>query len=607
MHYLPTTKQEMNTLRWPSLDIIIVTGDAYVDHPSFGASLIGRWLEYNGFRVGIIAQPDYTNTLDFKRLGKPNLFFGVTAGSLDSMVSNYTPNKRKRDTDSYSPSKTPFKRPDRATIVYSNRIREVFKDVPIVLGGIEASLRKLAHYDYWQDSIRRSILLDSRADMLVYGMGELQIVELAKRLKGKESISSINDIKGTCILRKNINFLEDFKTLPSLEEVKENKDKFIEAFKIFYRENDPIRGTTLVQKHANQYVIHLPPSKPLSHKELDLIYELPFINNYHPSYKKLGGVDALKTVRFSITSHRGCMANCSFCSIAVHQGKIIQSRSHSSIIRQAEKMSKDKDFKGTITDIGGPTANMYMAGCSLQKQRGSCLKKDCLTPSVCKNLKLGDKESIDLLRKVRNLAGLKHVFISTGVRYDLCLEDKKLQYLREICKHHISGQLKIAPEHVSDKVLRIMNKSSFDSYKKFLCEYDRINKSLNKKQYLTQYFIASHPGCTLNDMLELALFIKKLGYYLKQLQDFTPTPMTPSSCMYYTKKDIDGLKKIHVPDSKEERRMQRALMQFKNPKNYKYVTRALRVIGRNDLIGNSKECLISKKKKKLPINRLRSL
>ncbi|MBM3253637.1 MAG: YgiQ family radical SAM protein, partial [Candidatus Omnitrophica bacterium] len=381
--------------------------------------------------------------------------------------------------------------------------------------------------------------------------------------------------------------LKDYIILPSFEEVKENKTKFLEAFKIFYEENDPIRGKVLVQKHSNLFVIQNPPARPLTRQELDLIYALPFTRRHHPSYEKSGGVKALETVKFSITSHRGCLANCSFCSIAIHQGRIIQSRSPESIIEESKKLSQDKDFKGVITDIGGPTANMYMANCKIQSRFGNCKDRDCLLPSICENLKLGDKETIELLRRVRSLAGIKHVFVSTGVRYDLCLVDKDLGYLKEICKHHVSGQLKVAPEHIVDSILRIMNKPAFKVYKKFIKAYNSINKSLNKKQYLVQYFITSHPGCTLGDMFKLALYIKSLGYYLEQIQDFTPTPMTLSSCMYYTAKNPFTLKNIYIPSSNEERRMQRALIQFKNPKNYKYVKKALKILGKKNLFERS--------------------
>ncbi len=585
MHFLPTTKEEMKILGWESLDIILITGDAYVDHPSFGAALIGRLLEHYGFRVGVIAQPGWRNTEDFKKLGRPELFFGITAGNLDSMLSNYSPNKIRRKTDDYSPGGKTGRRPDRATIVYSNRIKELFKDVPIVIGGIEASLRRLAHYDFWQDKVRRSILLDSRADILVYGMAELQIMEIANRLKKGEPIEVLNNIRGTCIARKEIGFLGDYITLPSFEEVKESKAKFLEAFKIFYAENDSIRGKILVQKHSNLYVIQNPPARPLTQKELDLIYELPFTRKSLPSYEKSSGIKALETVKFSITSHRGCLANCSFCSIVAHQGRIIQSRSQDSIIKEVKKLILDKDFRGTISDIGGPTANMYMARCNIQSRLGNCKDRDCLLPNICKNLKLGDMESIELLRKVKNLSGIKHVFVSTGVRYDLCLADKELRYLKEICKHHISGQLKVAPEHVEDRVLKIMNKPSFKVYEKFVKAYNEINKSLNKKQYLVQYFISSHPGCSLKDMFKLALYIRDLGYYLEQMQDFTPTPMTVSSCMYHTGKDPFSLKEVYVSRSYEEHKMQRALMQFRNPKNYKYVKKALKALGRKGLKG----------------------
>ncbi|MFH0838977.1 MAG: YgiQ family radical SAM protein [Candidatus Omnitrophota bacterium] len=595
MRFLPTTIEELKHLKRDSFDIILITGDAYVDHPSFGAALIGRLLEHHGFTVGIIAQPDWRSVSDFKKLLRPTLFFGITAGNLDSMLAHYSSNKIPRKTDDYSPGSKSGKRPDRATIVYANRIKELFKDSLIVIGGIEASLRRLCHYDFWQDSLRRSILLDSRADILVYGMGEHQTVEIARRLKNGEPIENLHNIKGTCVARKELNVSEHYIHLPSYEEVKDDKNKFAEAFKIFYQENDPLRGKTLVQKHANIYVIQNPPALPLEQKELDGIYELPFTRRYHPSYENAGGIKALQTVKFSITSHRGCLGSCSFCTIAAHQGRIIQSRSQESILREVKKLTEDKDFKGTITDIGGPTANMYMADCDIQRTYGNCKNKDCLLPAICKNLKLGDRESIKLLKKVRTTPGIKHVFVSTGVRYDLCLADKQLAYLKELCAHHISGQLKVAPEHTEHSILTIMNKPSFKTYEQFLKVYGEINKSLNKKQYLVQYFIASHPGCTLSDMLKLALYIKGLGYYLEQVQDFVPTPMTISSCMYYTGKNPFTMKNVYVPRLREERRMQRALLQFRNKENYRYVYKALMILERNDLVGKENRCLIREK------------
>lgn len=550
-------------------DIIIVTGDAYVDHPSFGAAVIGRLLESEGFRVGIISQPDWRSTKDFTKLGRPRLFFGVTSGNIDSMLNHYTANKRLRHNDAYSPGNRYGLRPNRAVIIYTNRLREAYGCVPIVLGGIEASLRRLVHYDYWDDNIRRSILIDSRADIIVYGMGERQIIEIAKGL---------DNIPGTVVVKKDLSGLKDYILLPSYEEIKESKEKFNLAMKIIIEEQDPFHGRTLVQPHANQFVVQFPPAKPLSVAELDRIYELPFTREWHPVYNKDGGVPALKTVKFSITSHRGCYGECSFCSLYYHMGRIIQSRSRESIIKEVKELTKLKDFKGIITDIGGPTANMYMNICQLWGRLGACRNRSCIMPEKCPELRLGDEETLRLWDEALKIPKVKKVFVSTGVRYDLVTD----KYLEELCKNHISGQLKVAPEHVDDNVLRIMNKPPFKIFEKFCKRYNEMNKRLGKKQYMVQYFISSHPGSTLKSMLKLALYIKKLGYFPEQVQDFIPMPMTRATAIYYTGKDPITGEKIYCAKTPKEKQMQRALMHYKDIRNKRLVMEALEILGEKD-------------------------
>lgn len=555
--FLSITKDTAN-----QFDIIIVTGDAYVDHPSFGAAVIGRVMEREGFSVGVIAQPDWRSTSDFTKLGRPRLFFGVTSGNIDSMLNHYTANKRLRHDDAYSPGNRYGLRPDRAVIVYTNRLREAFGPVPVILGGIEASMRRLAHYDYWDGAVRRSILIDSRADIIVYGMAERQIVEIAKGL---------NNIAGTVLAKKDLIGLKDYILLPSYEEVKESKDKFNLAMKIIIEEQDPFHGRTLVQPHANQFVVQFPPAKPLTTAELDRIYELPFTRQWHPIYGKEDGVPALKTVRFSITSHRGCYGECSFCSLYYHMGRIIQSRSRESIIKEAVELTRLRDFKGIITDIGGPTANMYMHTCLQWEKRGACRNRSCIR---CTELKLGDEETLKLWDAVLKIPKVKKVFVSTGVRYDLVTD----KYLEELCRNHVSGQLKVAPEHVDDNVLRIMNKPPFRVFEKFYKRYNEMNKRLGKKQYMVQYFISSHPGSTLRSMFKLALYIKKLGYFPEQVQDFIPMPMTRATAVFYTGEDPITGEKIYCAKTPKEKQIQRALMHFKDRRNKKLVTEALKIL-----------------------------
>lgn len=589
--YLPMTREEMLSRDWHYVDFLLVTGDAYVDHPSFGSAIIARLLESLGFKVGIIAQPDWKTTDAFTALGKPRYACLVTAGNLDSMVNNYTGNKKRRSEDLYSPGGKAGKRPDRAAVVYCNRIREAWSDVPLVIGGIEASLRRMAHYDYWDDRVRRSVLMDSNADLLVYGMGEKQIKEIAKRLAKGENISNITDVAGTAYISKEI---PDQKVtmLPSFEEVSENKSKYAEAFKLSYREQNPYNGKVLVQPHGNRMVIQNPPAKPLTTEEMDSIYEMPYLRSYHPSYEKAGGVPALKEVEFSITAQRGCFGSCSFCALTFHQGCNIQARSHDSIIKEAKLLTTLPGFKGIINDVGGPTANFREPACVNQQRSGACKDKRCLHPDKCKNLKVDHSDLMSLLRKIRSIPGVKKVFLRSGLRYDYLLYEKNPEVLQEICSHHVSGQLKVAPEHVSPEVLKIMQKPGPHVYKKFVERYKEVNRKLGKKQYLVPYFIASHPGSTLKDAVKLAEYVRDMGYNPEQVQDFTPTPGSLSTCIYYTGINPFTGEKVYVPRSFKERQMQRALLQYRNPANRALVKEALRKAGREDLIGKGPKCLV---------------
>jgi uncharacterized radical SAM protein YgiQ len=625
MSFLPTSKQEIKQRGWDSLDVILISGDAYVDHPSYGASVIGRVLEKAGYRVGVIAQPDWRNTDDFKKLGKPRLFFGITAGNLDSMVSNYTAHKKPRKKDDYSPGGTAGHRPDRATIVYANRIREVFNDVPIVLGGIEASLRRLAHYDWWDNTVRRSILLDARADILVYGMGEKQIVEIAKRLSEGHDLMGI---RGTVIVkqeaereegrgkreaeekwsqvtshRSQINIepapdnqregifgdcnsvIGNYVEIPSYEEVKEDSKKFNAAFRTLYTNQDPFQGKVIAQKHGNRFVIQYPPPLPLSAIEMDSIYELPFMKSWHPAYDKDGGVPGFETVKFSLISHRGCPGQCSFCSLSMHQGRIVQSRTEESLVREARALTEQKTFRGTISDIGGPTANLYKAHCPLWDERGACWDRSCLTPTKCKKLRLGYREGIKVYNAIMKLPRVKHLFIESGLRYDLLIDKETGEYLDHICRHHVSGQMKIAPEHSIDHVLEIMNKPSFHLYEQFVERFKETNKRVGKAQYLVHYIISAHPGSTLEDTLQLSLSLMKQRIYPEQIQDFMPLPLTLSGAMYYTGEHPLTGEKVYSAKTFRERKMHRALIQYRHPNNKGLVREALSMLKREDLLG----------------------
>ncbi|MDD5070636.1 MAG: YgiQ family radical SAM protein [Candidatus Omnitrophica bacterium] len=582
--FLPISKKDLKKRNWPSLDIILVTGDAYVDHPSYGAAVIGRVLENAGFKVGIIAQPNWRATDDFMALGRPNLFFGVTAGNIDSMLAKYTANKKVRNQDDYSPGGRAHLRPERASIMYSNKLQQVFKGVPIVLGGIEASMRRLAHYDYWSNKVRRSILTDSKADVLVYGMGERQILEIARRLKELPDAGQLDDIAGTVVSRKSLGRLKDYVLVDSFEAVSKNKDAFNAAFSAVYAESDPFLGKTIVQKCADKFVIQYPPAEPLNTDEMDTIYGLPYNRNWHPVYDKSGGIPGFETVRNSLISHRGCFGGCSFCSLYLHQGRIVQSRSIKSIVKEASIIAKSRLFRGTITDIGGPTANMYMAKCSLWKDRGACRDKQCIEPSKCQNLQLGYDQSLRLWKEVKKIPAVKHVFVGSGVRYDLLLGKESDRYLQELCASHVSGQLKVAPEHCSRPVLKLMNKPDFKKYEEFVERFKSVNKRLGKKQYLVNYFVSAHPGAGLEEALELAMYLAKRHIHPEQVQDYIPLPMTISGAMYYSEKNPFTGKDIFVAKKLSDRLMQRALIQYKNPKNRKYIIEALKILNQPDLI-----------------------
>ncbi|MDW8800724.1 YgiQ family radical SAM protein [Clostridium sp. A1-XYC3] len=590
--FLPVSKQELKAQGIEQLDFILITGDAYVDHPSFGTAIISRILESEGFTVGIIAQPDWNNVEEFRRLGKPKHAFLINSGNIDSMVNHYTASKKKRSDDLYSPGGEGGHRPDRAVIVYCNKAREAYKDVPIIIGGIEASLRRFAHYDYWDNKVRRSILLDSKADLLIYGMGEKTIVQIANLLKYGMNVSKITDVRGTVYSVKDLDSLKNFVEVPSFEEVSKDKDAYAESYKLEYYEQDAIRGKTLVQKHGDRYVVQTPPQFPLTQEEMDMVYNLPYARTYHPMYEAKGGIPAIKEVSFSVTSHRGCYGGCSFCALTFHQGRTIQNRSQSSILDEIKLMTTLDDFKGYIHDIGGPTANFRHKACKIQETAGVCKNKQCLSPKPCKNLIVDHKEYLSLLRQAREIPGVKKVFIRSGIRYDYLTYDKNPQFLEELCKHHISGQLKVAPEHVSDKVLKQMGKPTREVYDRFTKKYFEANKKLKKNQFLVPYLMSSHPGSDLHAAIELAQYIKSMGYTPEQVQDFYPTPGSLSTTMYYTGINPLTGEKVYVPKEQKEKNMQRALMQFSIPENYKLVKEALIKAGREDLIGRGKDCLI---------------
>ena len=589
--FLPICRRDLEERGWHELDFVFISGDAYVDHPSFGPAIICRLLEKHGYKVGIIPQPDWHTTKDFDRLGKPRLGFLVSAGNMDSLLNKFTAAKKVRHEDAYSPGGQAGHRPERATIVYCNRLRELYPDVPIIIGGIEASLRRMAHYDYWSNAIRRSILVDSQADLLIYGMGERAILEIAADLQQGVEVANIQDVHGTCYRVPNKDYAWDYIELPSFEAVRKDKKTFAEAFKIEYLEQDPIRGRKLLQQNDEWCVVQNPPAMPLSEEQMDEVYGLPYMRTYHPIYEKAGGVPASKEVQFSLVSQRGCFGGCNFCAIISHEGRIIQRRSHASLIREAKILTHMKGFKGYIHDVGGPTANFRRTSCDGQLKRGTCRGKPCLSPEPCKMLVADHSDYIKLLRELRSLPGVKKVFVRSGIRFDYLLLAKD-DFLYELCKYHVSGQLKIAPEHISDRVTRLMGKSNRAVYLRFVEKFRRMNERLGKKQYLVPYFMSSHPGSELSDAIELAEFIRDMGYHPQQVQDFIPTPGTLSTCMWYTGIDPMTGEKVYSAKSYEEKRMQRALMQYWLPKNHEIVRKALHLGHREDLIGYGPKCLV---------------
>ena len=594
--FLPIDREDMQKRDWEELDFLVISGDAYVDHPSFGHAIISRWLENLGFRVGIIAQPDWRSTEDFKRMGRPRLGVMVTAGNLDSMLNHYTASGKKRKTDNYSPGGVGGLRPDRATIVYCNRVRELWKDIPLIIGGIEASLRRMAHYDYWGNDVRRSILADSRADLLVFGMGELPVTGIAYALSQGRDVSQIRDIPGTCWKTHDPANAADAVVLPSFEEIRTDKKVFAQAFKKFYLEQNHSRGNRLIQDQGAWNIVQNRPARPMTEKEMDKVYNLPYTRAAHPGYDEAGGIPALEEVRFSITSHRGCFGECSFCAIAMHQGRIIQSRSDKSMVEEASSFKKMKDFKGYIHDVGGPTANFVVPSCPDQEKKGTCSGKSCLYPGPCKKLEADHSRYLGLLRKLREIPGIKKVFIRSGLRYDYILQDKKTDFLDELCRYHVSGQLKIAPEHVSPAVLKFMRKVPRDVTVEFIDAYRKKNRELGMKQFLVPYFMSSHPGSTLKEAVDLAEFIRDSGLRPEQVQDFTPTPGSVSTCMYYTGIDPMTGEDVYVPRDHEERKMQRSLLQYWVPENAETVKKALIKAGREDLIGNENKCLVQERR-----------
>ena len=592
MPFFPIDMQQVRERGWDEVDFVYVSGDAYVDHPSFGASIICRVLESRGYRVAFLAQPDWRKNDDFIRFGRPRLGFMVSSGNIDSMVAHYTAAKKHRSDDAYSPGGKSGKRPDRAVIVYCNKIREIYGDVPIIIGGLEASLRRFAHYDYWDNKVRRSILLDSQADILSYGMGEKQTIEIADRLNAGEPISDIKDIKGTCYVCDVRETPLTGAECPSFENVVANKKEYAVSCRIQMNEADHIRGKLIKQRHGNKMLVQNPPMPPLTTEELDAVYKLPFMRAVHPCYDKEGGVPAIAEVEFSITHNRGCYGACNFCSLAFHQGRFITSRSKESIVEEAKLLTTLPGFKGYIHDIGGPTANFRRPACDIQLDKGLCKGKKCLAPKPCPNLIANHKEYLDILREVRKIPKIKKVFIRSGIRFDYLIADKDDEFFRELVEHHISGQLKVAPEHCSATVLDAMGKPHIESYLEFAKRYYNYNKKLGKEQYLVPYLMSSHPGSTLKDAVELAVFLKKNKIRPEQVQDFYPTPGTVSTCMFYTGLDPYTLKEVYVARNEHDKALQRALLQYFNPKNRALVVEALKKAGRNDLIGNGPNCLI---------------
>jgi len=602
--FLPVCRQDMIERQIEQMDFVYISGDAYVDHPSFGHAIISRILDAHGYRVGIISQPDWKDEESITIYGRPRLGFLISGGNMDSMVNHYYVSGKRRQTDAYTPGGVMGKRPDYATVVYGNLIRRKYKDVPVIIGGIEASLRRLAHYDYWSNSFKRSILLDSQADLISYGMGEKSIVEIADALNSGLDIKDITFVPGTVYKTKDISGItglsEDIYNaiiLPSYDSMKAESVKYAESFKIQYDNTDAFTGKTLAEPYPNGvYVVQNPPAMPLSTEEMDDVYALPYQRTYHPSYETMGGVPAIAEIKFSLISNRGCFGGCSFCALTFHQGRIIQTRSHESLLREANEIIKDPDFKGYIHDVGGPTANFRQPACEKQSESGACKNRQCLFPSPCKNMNVDHSDYLSLLRKIRVLPGVKKVFVRSGIRFDYLIADKDDTFFKELIEHHISGQLKVAPEHISDAVLSKMGKPENKVYERFVKKYNQLNERLGKKQFLVPYLMSSHPGSTMKEAVELAEYLRDLGYMPEQVQDFYPTPSTISTVMYYTGIDPRNGEKVYVCRNPHEKAMQRALIQYRNPKNYDLVCEALEKAGRDDLIGFDKKCLIRPRK-----------
>lgn len=594
--FLPIQPQDMAARGWTQCDFVYVIGDAYVDHPSFGHAIISRVLEAHGYKVGILSQPDWRDPKSVTVLGEPRLGFLVSGGNMDSMVNHYSVGKHHRRTDAYTPGGKTGARPDYATIVYCNLIRQVYKHVPILIGGIEASLRRLAHYDYWSDRLKRSILLDAQADILLYGMGERAILEVADALNAGLSPQDITFVDGTVYRTREPDEAVPSIRLPEFDAMREDKRRYAESFAVQYRNTDPFTAKRLIEPYGREFVVQNPPQKPLSTEEMDAVYALPYMGTYHPSYQKLGGVPAISEVKFSLVSNRGCFGGCSFCALTFHQGRIVQTRSHASILAEAKRMTHDPEFKGYIHDVGGPTANFRQPACKKQLEKGVCPTRQCLFPTPCKNMIADHSDYLALLRELRALPGVKKVFIRSGIRFDYLLADSDDQFFRELIQYHISGQLKVAPEHISDPVLNLMGKPKHAVYRRFCEKYDRLNQQLGKKQFLVPYLMSSHPGSTLKDAVALAEYLRDIGHYPEQVQDFYPTPSTVSTVMYYTGLDPRTMKPVYVPTDAHEKNLQRALLQYRNPKNYALVHEALCKAGRRDLIGTDAHCLIRPRK-----------
>ncbi len=599
--FLPVSHRDMLDRGWDAVDFVYVSGDAYVDHPSFGSAIITRLLEANGYRVGFIAQPDWTDEQSIAVFGEPRLGFLVSAGNMDSMVNHYTVAKKKRKRDAYTSGGQAGRRPNHAAVVYSNLIRRTYKKTPIILGGIEASLRRLAHYDYWSDKLKRSILLDSGADLVSYGMGEHSIIEIADALASGLSIGDITYIDGTVYRASSLAHVYDAEMLPPFPEMQVDKLAYARSFAVQYRNSDPFTGKRLVEPYSDhEFVVQNPPASPLTQEELDAVYRLPYARTYHPMYEKDGGVPAITEVKFSLSSNRGCFGECSFCALTFHQGRIVQARSHESLLDEAKLICEDPDFKGYIHDVGGPTANFRAPACAKQLRSGACPNKRCLFPEPCKQLDADHEDYLDLLEKLRKLPGVKKVFVRSGIRFDYVLADGEHgdEFVRKLVEHHVSGQLRVAPEHVSDAVLSVMGKPEHRVYERFVSEFDAVNKKLGKKQFAVPYLMSSHPGSTLVEAIELAEYCRDLGYMPEQVQDFYPTPSTMSTCMYYTGVDPRTMEPVFVPRSPHEKALQRALIQYRDPKNYELVLEALRRAGRMDLFGYGPKCLIRPRKRK---------